>query len=334
MTENEKIITLNGTEYIIKTDNGQTLTSELLTNVKNQLMIKMGITSNPKSNSTIMKLGTPTCPTSPIPLNTVGTLTASVTQGTAPFTYIWTITKPLGGSDNLPNTAGPHNYPFTQTGIYTINLTVVDSCPTGTLSDNASCNVTVAPITGNITFNSTPSGASIYLDGTLVGTTNTTITNVSLDIAHPYTLSLNGYNNYTGSVTLTTASPNQTVTSTLVETSIVYSMSLYGCDSELTLGTNPSCTLTSSCLDQFGSAISCGSITWSSSNSSIATVNSSGTVTAVSQGTVTITATTSNGTVATKSITIEQQTIQEFGMGMATLALAGLFLLSKMVSKK
>jgi len=218
MTENEKIITLNGTEYIIKTDNGQSLTSELLTSVKNQLMIKMGITSNPESNSTIMKLGTPTCPTSPIPLNTVGTLTASVAQGTAPFTYIWTITKPLGGSDTLPNSAGPHNYTFAQIGTYTINLTVVDNCPTGTLSDNASCTVTVAPTTGSITFNSTPSGASIYLDGTLVGTTNTTITNVSLDIAHPYTLSLAGHNNYTGSITLTTASPNQTVTATLTPT--------------------------------------------------------------------------------------------------------------------
>mgnify|MGYP003393623300 FL=1 len=219
---NEKIITLNGTEYIVKTDNGQSLTPELLTNIKNQLMIKMGITSNQESN--IVKLGTPTCPTSPIPLNTVGTLTASITQGTAPFTYTWTITKPGGGTDTLPNSAGPHSYTFTLTGTYGINLTVTDSCPSGTLSDTAFCSVTVAPTTGSISFGTSPSNADIYLDGTLqtikTGTiaSPTIITGVSLNIAHPYTLSLAGYNNYTGSVTLTLASPNQTVTATLTLT--------------------------------------------------------------------------------------------------------------------
>lgn len=215
---NEKIITLNGTEYIVKTDNGQSLTPELLTNVKNQLMVRMGITS--KSELNIVKLGTPTCPSS-IPVNTVGTLTASVTQGTAPFTYTWTITKPGGGTDSLPNSAGPHSYTFSLTGQYGINLTVVDNCPTGGLSDTAFCSVTVTPIitTGSISF-TTPStpGASIFLDGPLVGITPATITGVSLYIAHPYILRLAGYNDATGSVTLTTSSPNQTVTATLTPT--------------------------------------------------------------------------------------------------------------------
>ena len=102
---NEKIIKLNGTEYIVKTDNGQSLTPDLIEKVTRQLMIKMNIKS--ESNSNIMKLGTPTCPSS-MPLNSVGTLTASVAQGTAPFTYAWTITKPGGGTDTLPNSAGPH----------------------------------------------------------------------------------------------------------------------------------------------------------------------------------------------------------------------------------
>ena len=213
---NEKIIKLNGTEYIVKTDNGQSLTPDLIEKVTRQLMIKMNIKS--ESNSNIMKLGTPTCPSS-MPLNSVGTLTASVAQGTAPFTYAWTITKPGGGTDTLPNSAGPHSYTFNLQGIYGINLTVTDTCPSGTLSDTAFCSVTVTPTTGSISF-STPStpGASIFLDGNLVGITPATITNVSLNIAHPYLLRLTGYNDYTSSITLTTASPNQTVTATLTST--------------------------------------------------------------------------------------------------------------------
>ncbi len=230
MTENEKIITLNGTEYIIKTDNGQSLTSELLTNVKNQLMIKMGITSNPESNSTIMKLGTPTCPTSPIPLNTVGTLTASVTQGTAPFTYIWTITRPTGVTDTLPNSAGPHSYTFALTGTYGINLTVVDSCPSGGLSDTSFCSVIISPSTGSISFSTSPSGANIYIDGTLVGITPATISNVTAG-SHSYTLTLSGYNNATGTVTVTagqTATVSVTLTPVVTTGSIAFTSSPSG----------------------------------------------------------------------------------------------------------
>jgi hypothetical protein len=301
MTENEKIITLNNIEYCIKTEDGRPLTSDIISDTVKQLMIKMNLSSEPN----IVKLGTSTCPTSPIPLNTVGTLTASVTQGTAPYTYTWAITKPGGGVDTLPNSAGPHNYTFALTGTYSITLIITDNCPTGALSDSSSCSVTVAPTTGSITF-TTPStpGASIFLDGVLVGITPATITGVSLNIAHNYILRLTGYNDYTGSITLTTSNPNQTVTATLTQIPYVYSMSLSGCNSALSTDLNPSCLLTASCLDQFGAAISCGSITWSSSNTSIATVNSSGTVTAISQGTATITATTSNGKTATRQITV------------------------------
>lgn len=219
----EKIITLNGTEYIVKADNGQSLTPEILANVKNQLMVKMGITS--KSESNIVKLGTPTCPSS-VTVNTIGTLTASVTQGTAPFTYTWTITKPGGGTDTLPNNPGPHSYTFSLTGTYGINLTVVDSCPSGGLSDNAFCSVKVDPLTGSITFltPSTP-GANIFLDGTLVGITSATISNVTAG-SHSYTLSLTGYNNATGTVTVT-AGQTSTISVTLTPIVTVGSVGFY-----------------------------------------------------------------------------------------------------------
>ncbi len=223
---NEKIITLNGTEYIVKTDNGQSLTPELLTNIKNQLMVKMAITSN----LNIVKLGTPTCPSS-VPLNTVGTLTASVTQGTAPFTYTWTITKPDNTTATLPNSPGPHSYTFASTGIYGINLTVVDNCPSGGLSDTSFCSVTVAPSTGSISFSSSPSGANIYLDGTLqTSMTPTTISNVSPG-SHSYTITLSGYNNATGSVGVIagqTATVSVTLTPFVTTGSIAFTSSPSG----------------------------------------------------------------------------------------------------------
>ena len=225
---NEKIITLNGTEYSIKTQDGQSLTPDLIEKVTQQLMAKFNITTD---SPTILKLGTPTCPTSSIPLNTVGTLTASVTQGTAPFTYAWTITKPGGGIDTLPNSAGPHSYTFALTGTYGISLTVTDSCPTGGLSDSSSCSVTVAPTTGSISFASSPSGATIYIDGTLqTPKTPSTISNITPG-SHTYTLSLSGYNNATGSVTVTagqTATVSVTLTPTVTTGSIAFSSSPSG----------------------------------------------------------------------------------------------------------
>ena len=49
------------------------------------------------------------------------------------------------------------------------------------------------------------------------------------------------------------------------------------------------------------------SVTWSSSNTSVATVDENGAVTAVSEGTATITATASNGVEASCSVTVKQK---------------------------
>ena len=76
--------------------------------------------------------------------------------------------------------------------------------------------------------------------------------------------------------------------SIIVANPVVTSLSVSGCASAIAIG--GTCTLTSTCLDQFNTAISCGTITWTSSNTSIATVLN-GVVTGVSAGNATITAT-------------------------------------------
>jgi hypothetical protein len=182
----------------------------------------------------ILKLGTPTCPSSPIPLNSVGSLTAQVLQGTAPFTYTWLITRPDSGVDTLANGPGPYNYTFNLAGIYTITLTILDSCPQGQLTDSASCTVTVQQATtGSINLTSSPSGADIYLDGTLQAVkTPATITSVSAG-SHSYLLRLAGYNDATGTVTVTaglTATVSVTLTLIVTTGSISFTSSPSGAD--------------------------------------------------------------------------------------------------------
>jgi len=89
----------------------------------------------------------------------------------------------------------------------------------------------------------------------------------------------------------------------VVQDRTLITITLSDCESAIETGTT--CQLTASCLDQFGASISCGTISWSSSNPAVATVNSStGLVTGVSNGTAIITAT--SGTITgTKSVTVQ-----------------------------
>ncbi len=90
-----------------------------------------------------IKLGTSTCPSS-IQLNSNVLLTASTTQGTPPFSYLWTITKPDTTTDIFTDES--YTYTFTQLGTYNVNLTVYDNCSLGSLSDSSSCNVTISEL--------------------------------------------------------------------------------------------------------------------------------------------------------------------------------------------
>ena len=89
----------------------------------------------------IPKLGTAVCG-GPYVQNTSKTLTGSVTSGgTAPFTYTWTITPPTGAAETY--SGATKAYTFAQAGTYTVKLNVTDSCPTGGLTDSATCSVIV-----------------------------------------------------------------------------------------------------------------------------------------------------------------------------------------------
>ncbi len=87
------------------------------------------------------------------------------------------------------------------TGKHTLLLNAQNSC--GNTGSYSKSFIITTSVTGNISFASTPQGADIYLDGTLqTPKTPATITGISAG-DHSYTLKLTGYNDASGTVTVT-----------------------------------------------------------------------------------------------------------------------------------
>ena len=103
-----------------------------------------------------------------------------------------------------------------------------------------------------------------------------------------------------GTATITATSANvKTATCTVTVTNPVSSISLNQASLNLTKGGTSTLTVTYNPTDADSR-----SVTWKSSNTSVATVSTSGLVTAVASGTATITATSANGKTATCSVTV------------------------------
>lgn len=114
--------------------------------------IKLGLdiglnVSNVEKNDVRNIRGLATCPST---VTTGGTLTlsTSVSSGTAPYTYHWSITKPDGTIETLANQSSIQ-YSFAQNGSYTISIYVTDSCAGGSKTSNTdSCVITASTVVG------------------------------------------------------------------------------------------------------------------------------------------------------------------------------------------
>ncbi len=200
------------------------------------------------------------------------------------------ITK-LGGTPGC-SSCGSHNNSQIST--------LATGCPTSAIplgtTKTFTCNATgIGPFTFTLSIN------SIVVHTSAPTTSPYTIPNVAFNTVGTYPILLTVKDSCTGS-TLTATDSCASVT---VQARALASMTVGGCTAAIgTASPSNTCTVSVTGVDQFGAAFTPTSVTYTSSNTSIATVNStSGLVTGVNAGTVTITAT--SGTItATKSVTV------------------------------
>ncbi len=188
-------------------------------------------------------------------------------------------------------------------GTATITVTTADGAKTAT------CTVTVTTAVTNVTLDKTTlallTGKTAQLTATVSPTnasnkavtwksSNTSIANVSS------TGLVTAVGNGTATITVTTADGAKTATCTVTVTTAVTNVTLDKTTLALLAGKSEQLTATVSPTNASNKAV-----TWKSSNTSIANVSSTGLVTAVGNGTATITVTTADGAkTATCTVTV------------------------------
>ena len=225
----------------------------------------------------------PVCAGSPL------TLSASTISGA---TYSWT--GPNGFTSSSKNPTVSSSATTAMSGTYSVNATVTGGCASIDATTTVSVNPSI-PASVNITAN--PSGA--ICSGTAV-TFTATPTNGGTTPAYQW--QLNGHNISDTNPTHTTAtlangdvitcvltSDAACITGSPVDTSNAITVTVNP-DAGITsvTGTSPLCISGTATYSKNGVVLGGGTGAWSSSNTAIATVNSSGLVTGVSAGTCNI----------------------------------------------
>ncbi len=192
----------------------------------------------------------------------------------------------------LQLTQSQHNHSVISIGIPTCTTSPIKK---GTTKD-IPCTATSTNTSPNFTYTLSVNGVALpsYNSGVTTSPNSHTFTAVPFNTAGTIPVLLTVSDGCVGG-TSDTALCNVTV-----EDPIVNSVTLTGCPSSIQVGAT--CTLSATCTDQFGGAIACGTTTWTSSNTLVATILN-GVVTGVSAGTSTITA-TAGGKSVTKVVTV------------------------------
>ncbi|WP_445905228.1 PKD-like domain-containing protein [Flavobacterium sp.] len=295
-------------------------------------------------------------------ISTIINPTANI-NGCAPasstLTYAWSFP---GGNPVSSNLANPGPITYSTFGTYTVSLSVTNECGT-TVATNKTFTINPSPTitgalftcigntsqlggsptaaTGTAWVSSNPSIATVsntgLVTGISVGVTNITYTNSNgcqktvvftvnplptitgnLNVCVASTTQLTGSataastNAWTSSNTsVATVNNSGFVTGIAVGTTIITYTNSNGCQITATVTVNPLPTITGilnvcvgSTRQLTGSAIAASTNAWTSSNTSVATVNNSGFVTGISAGNAIITYTNSNGCQITTTVTV------------------------------
>ena len=209
----------------------------------------------------------------------------------------------------------------TKTGTSTITVTAPVQVPTLT-------SVSVTPVTSSIMVGESKQLQASTLDqnGSPISATVTYSSN-NTSVASVNSAGLvNGVSNGIATITTTAVSGSVTVTATsqvtVKQVPVLTSIIITPASSSITVGGEQQ--LAVSTLDQSENPIA-ATITFSSSNTAVATVDEGGLVTAVSNGTTTITATAVNGSITlsgTSEITVKEQTLTSISVTPVTASIA------------
>ncbi len=226
-------------------------------------------------------------------------LTASGDTDTAPVALAWSVT---GGAITDTSTSGGRHYGHYEAGATPGQYRVVAAAPTASLADTATVTVDPVPVAS---VSVAPGSASILPAGTVQLTATTkdsagytltgravTWTSGNTGVA---TVSASGLvtGKAAGTATITATSEGQSGTAAITVSSVpVASVSVAPATASVAVGGTVQLTATPK--DSSGTALTGRTITWATSNASVATVNGSGLVTGVVTGSATITATSEN----------------------------------------
>ncbi len=151
--------------------------------------------------------------------------------------------------------------------------------------------INLVPAEGCIYFTSSPPGAQIFLDATPETVINTGFVTPKLICGlslgqHCYKLVLPGYEDKTGCITLESGE-GQIVTETLTaEESVLTTLTVSPSSVTITVGNTQQ--FIAICNDQFDSTMTCPTITWSTTDTTIGTISNTGMFSGLAEGTVTV----------------------------------------------
>lgn len=241
----------------------------------------------------------------------------------------------------IPKSVGSYDFiipvTLTGTGIYTIrNYFVWDNVANtilciGKNGVGGCSSIRLTGMTGSINCTTTPSDAAIYLDGVYLNKfTPTILTGISAG-SHTVKYSKTGYNDC--QVTVTVAA-NSTVNAPCTLTSITPTPTLNSITispDSVTVGIGKTKQLNAVCKDQNGNIQTCPTLIWSSNNTPIAIVSSTGLVTGVNVGTAIINSVSGSITSNVSTITVVKEEEEKIGAGVILigLGLAALVMLTR-----
>ena len=240
-----------------------------------------------------------------------GTITASTAAsfGIPPYTYNWSLNSSMIPS-NGSSSSSVFNFP--NPGSFTIYSTITDACGT-VISSSRNITVTAGP-----TINASPNPPTICPGQG----TGLTLTSTTSNINYSWTSTMNGVGGATngsgiGSGTNSFLFVYQILTNNTTATgNVIYTITgavSNGCSNSatviVTVNANPTINgATTLCINATsqltGSGTPAISNPWTSSNTGVATVSSTGLVTGIASGTTTITYTNSVGCSTTLTVTI------------------------------